>query len=177
MRNAVPFEAGPLQLGGTPVRLYDYLRKFEYAVAGLLLTAVLGLTGWASVTRFLGVPNIWVIEVTQILFAWVCFLAASIALRQSQHFSMDILSSWLPSNMKPALNIVRSVLVLLILAGLIWYSIDFVEQSHRRKLPLTGIRTSWVAAALPVAFLMMALDCLDTIVRELRSKTEPEAET
>lgn len=138
---------------------------------------MLGLTGWASITRFLGVPNIWVIEVTQVLFAWVCFLAASIALRQSQHFSMDILSNWLPETMRPTLNIIRSVIVLFILVGLVWVSIDFVEQSHRRKLPLTGIRTSWVAAALPVAFIMMALDCLDTIIRELKSKPEPEAET
>lgn len=150
--------------------IYRVLKLLEFWTAAFLLSAVLGLTGWASVTRYLGVPNIWVIEVTQVLFAWVCFLAAVIAFRSSQHFSVDLLIDVLPDRIHPWLGVLRAAVTLAILLGLAWISIDYVEQSHRRRLPLTGIRYSWVAAALPTACLMMAAHCVETILKETRER-------
>lgn len=148
---------------------YRALKQLEFWSALILLVAVLGLTGWASITRFLGVPNIWVLEITQVCFAWVCFLAAVLAFRQSQHFSVEFLATALPAWLAPWLAPLRSAIMLVLLVALGWIALDFVEIAGRRKLPLTGIRNSWVAAALPTACLLMALHCIEAIVLELRA--------
>lgn len=152
------------------MKAYARLKQLEFVAAALLLSAVLGLMGWASITRFLGVPNIWVIEITQVLFAWVCLLAASIAFRRSQHFSVDILSSILPTKLAARMGTIRYAILLCILLGIAWISIDYVELAHRRRLALTGIRYSWVAAALPVSCVLMSFNCIDKIYRGLRAQ-------
>ena len=149
--------------------VYRALKQLEFWSALILLVTVLGLTGWASVTRFLGVPNIWVLEVTQVCFAWVCFLAAVLAFRKSQHFSVEFLTAALPDAIGPWLGPIRSAIMLVLLVALGWIALDFVEVAGRRRLPLTGIRNSWVAAALPVACLLMALHCVEALIIEIRA--------
>jgi len=159
--------------------VYRALKQVEFWSALILLVAVLGLTGWASVTRFLGVPNIWVLEITQVCFAWVCFLAAVLAFRESQHFSVEFLTALLPDKISPWLGPLRSAIMLVLLVALGWIALDFVEVAGRRRLPLTGIRNSWVAAALPTACLLMALHCVEALIieiRALRRGTDPRDE-
>lgn len=156
-------------------RIYETLRTAEIWLAALVLAAVIGLVSWATATRVLGVPNIWVIEVTQVLFAWACLLASSIAFRQSTHFSVDLLSGMLPAHLRPPLRIAQNLIILVLVAGLGWVALDFVAQANRRPLPLTGIRFSWVAATIPAACALMALTCIENIVDTLRGDLpEPE---
>ena len=149
--------------------VYRALKQLEFWGALVLLVLVLGLTGWASITRFFGVPNIWVLEVTQVCFAWLCFLAAVLAFRESQHFSVDFLIAALPRPIGRWLGPIRSTIMLILLLALSWIALDFVEVAGRRRLPLTGIRNSWVAAALPAACLLMALHCVEALIIEIRA--------
>lgn len=149
------------------MRAYHLLLRIETIVAAMALIGVICLTGWAAVTRFLAIPNIWVLEVTSVLFAWACFLSASIAFRSQQHFKIEYLEAVLPDHLKRLLPKLRAVLLFGILVALIWYALDYVEMANRRTLPFTGIRFSWVVAALPVACAMMALNCLVTLFSSL----------
>lgn len=149
---------------------YLLLTRLEARAAALTLAGVVGLVSWATVTRFLGVPNIWVLEVTQILFAWTCLFAASIAYRNAGHFSVSVLESFLPDTAKPVLRLVQQVTLIVLLISLLWVSLDYVAVANRRPLPLTGIRFSWVAASIPVACILMAVTSLHNIYMELRGR-------
>lgn len=157
------------------MRAYLLLNKIETVAAALALIGVVCLTGWAAITRFLAVPNIWVLEVTQVLFAWACFLSASIAFRRSQHFNIEYLAAVLPETLQTMLPKFRALLMLGILLGLIWYALDYVEMANRRTLPLSGIRFSWVVAALPTACTLMALNCIVVLLSPTDPSVEPEA--
>lgn len=152
--------------------LYSSLRWAEAVVAALVLTGVVALVSWATVTRYLGHPNIWVLEVTQVLFAWTCLLAASIAFRKSSHFSVSLLEELLPPKLRGLLRLLQQIVMLVLLVALGWVGLDFVEVAHRRPLPLTGIRFSWVAVTIPVACMLMGITCIENIVRELRTPIE-----
>lgn len=154
--------------------LYLKLRTAEVWLGALALIGVIGLVAWATVTRVLGVPNIWVIEITQILFAWTCLLSASVAYRNATLFSVDMFSVWLPVRYRGTLKIVQALLVLGMVVWLGLVALDFVALADRRPLPLTGIRFSWVAAAIPFACTMMALTSLETVVKTLRGADAPE---
>lgn len=156
------------------VGLYLKLREVEVWLAAAALAGVVGLVFWATVTRVLGAPNVWVIELTQILFAWTCLLSASVAYRRATLFSVDILSPWLPKRLLGAMTILKSLIVLTMVVWLGVVAMDFFALANRRPLPLTGIRFSWVAATIPAACAMMALTCLETIVRTLRGADAPE---
>ena len=154
---------------------YRALRRLELWAALFALVVVLLLVGWATLTRYLGVPNVWVIEVTQGVFAWVCLLAASIAFRSGSHFSVDLVGDMLPDAMREWLGVLRYCLLLIILVVLVWISLDTVEIAHRRRLPLTGIRFSWVVAAFPTACILMILTCIEQIVRQWPGQSGPDA--
>lgn len=153
---------------------YVKLREVEIWLAAIALCGVVGLVTWATLTRVLGVPSIWVLEVTQILFAWTCLLSASVAYRNATLFSVDFFSGVLPKRFRSVLRVVQAILVLGMVAWLAIVALDFVALADRRALPLTGIPFSWVAATIPVACAMMALTSLETILNVLRSANAPE---
>lgn len=145
------------------MRTYLFFRRLEVWLAILVLAIVLCLIGWATLTRYLGIPNVWVIEVTQAFFAWLCMLSASIAFRNGSHFSIDLMAHLIPRHLEPWLSVFRFTVLLILLCTLIWYSLDYVELTNRRKLPLSGIRFSWVSAAFPAACALMAITCIEHI--------------
>ena len=146
------------------MRIYLVLRRLEIWCTLLVLCAVIGLIGWATVTRYLGVPNVWSIEVTQALFAWLCLLSASVALRSGAHFSIDLLAGRVPEAAAPWLGAARAAIMLALLVVLFRVSLDNVAVASRRHLPLSGLSFGLVAAAFPVACAFMIMTCLEVIV-------------
>jgi len=146
-------------------KLYDVFRAVEKWAAVASLLFVILLVSWATVTRVFGVPNVWVLEVTQMFFAWTCLLAASIAFRQSSHFSVEFLSQFLPGPLRKWNQVLQNLLILVLVLGVAWVSLDFVDLASRRPMPLSGIRFSWVVASIPVAFVLIALTCVENIIR------------
>ena len=65
-------------------------QRMEFGLAALLLVAIVLLVGVASITRFLGSPIIWSVEIAQLCFVWICMLAADLALQQNRHFGLSI---------------------------------------------------------------------------------------
>lgn len=156
-------------------RIYIALRQFEVYCAAACLTIVIGLVTWATVTRFLSVPNVWVIEVTQIFFAWACTLSGSIAFRRSSHFSVDFLTGYLPQGSDVWIALVQNLVVLVLVLGVAWVALDFVQLASRRPLPLTRIPFSWVAASIPVAFTLIGMTCIENILNLLANRPAPDA--
>jgi TRAP-type C4-dicarboxylate transport system permease small subunit len=157
-------------------KLYGRLREAEIWLAGMALAGVVGLVAWATATRVLGVPDVRVLEITQILFAWTCLLSASVAYRHATLFSVNMLEGWLPPRLRPWLTILQATLVFVMVATLGWIALDFVALADRRPLPLTGIRFSWVAATIPVACALMAMTAIETVVNTLRGAAAPRGE-
>jgi len=149
------------------LRAYYALRQVEVYCAAAALTAVIGLVTWATITRFFAIPNIWVIEITQIFFAWACVLSGSIAFRRSSHFSVDMLTGFLPKGSTYWVELLQNGIVLVLVLGVAWVSLDFVQQAGRRPLPLTRIPFSWIAASMPVAFSMIGITCMENILKLL----------
>ena len=153
---------------------YRLVREAEIWAAAIALAGVVGLVSWATVTRFLAVPNVWVLEVTQLLFAWTCLLASSVAYRQASMFSVDVVSAKLPERWRPAIVAMREGVVLIVVIWLGWVALDFVTLAHRRPLPLTGIPFSWVAATVPVACTLIAMTCLEQILKATAKVRDPQ---
>lgn len=148
-----------------------YLRV-EFALAALVLVAIVCLVAVASVSRYLGEPIIWSVEVAQTLFIWLCMLAADIAMQQSRHFGLSLLEDLLSPRAGHVLKIVNVAIVLALLAFLFAYSIELVRLSHPRLFGATQMHFSYVTGALPFGLALMIRTLGVELVGLLRAPRE-----
>lgn len=129
--------------------------RFEFACAAILLSVIVVLVAVASLSRYFGTPIIWSIEVAQLLFIWLCMLAADIALHQSRHFGLSIIQDWVSPATRRIVDAVNILLVLALLVFLFVYSLEVVRVSHPRLFGATQMHFSYVTGALPFGLALM----------------------
>ncbi len=61
--------------------------KLEEYFVVIFLAALIMLVFIAAVLRWFGIGVAWSMDMAQLLFAWVCFIGADLALRQNKHAS------------------------------------------------------------------------------------------
>jgi len=144
------------------------------ALAGLASVVLVVLAGTAG--RYLGHPLVWSDEVAQALFIWLAMLSADLTLQRGGHFRIDLLYSFLPRPAILGLELAIKLTILGLLVVLAYYGLALMRLSHPRPLPMTGVPSSYAAAALPVAYALMAITALEQFIQPVRSRTAGPAE-
>ncbi len=131
------------------------LRRLEFACASLLMAAVVGLVGIAAITRALGMPIIWSVEIAQLLFLWLCILAIDLGLQDERHFGLQILQDNVPPGARKAVEITN----ILIMAGLLIYLMQFAWRNtvlmHDRLDGALQLPGSYYHGSMLVGFALM----------------------
>jgi TRAP-type transport system small permease protein len=138
------------------IRLEERLGMVLFAV-----TAALVFVG--ALTRSLGAPLIWAIDIAQAAFVWACVLGADIALRHDAHIEIDILVRRFPQRVRRGLAAAWLVAMAAFLACLVWYGVQLAAMNVERPMGDTGFSYAWVTAAIPAGALLM----LATALRKL----------
>lgn len=158
------------------VLFLERLRQVERALACALLIGIVALVIVASGTRYMGMPVLWAIEVTQALFVWLCVFAADLTLQRLGHFSVDMFASLLPKRPRQILEVVNVLLAGALLATLAYYGVLFAQFTGMRPLPMTGVSSAWATGALPVGFALMLITLAEHLVARLKGRS-PVADT
>ncbi len=154
----------------------ERFRALEMALAATLLAAIVTLVVVASVARYYGQPVIWAIELTQAGFVWLCVLSSDLTLRRAGHFSIDMLVKWLPARPRLALELLNLAIVAALLIVLVVYGYQFSLRTSGRPLPITGITSAFVTAALPVGFALMLVTLGELALARVRGRPVVPAE-
>jgi len=152
------------------------LRRVEMAAAVALLGAIVAVVLAGTFGRYLGRPVLWSDEVAQALFVWLAMLAADLTLQRAGHFRIDVLLGLLPATPRFLLELAIKVIIAVLLVCLVYYGMALVRLSDPRPLPMTGVPSSYAAAALPVAYALMIITVIEQILRHLRGLPEAHAE-
>jgi TRAP-type C4-dicarboxylate transport system permease small subunit len=152
------------------------LRRGEMLAAIILLGVIVLVVLAGTVGRYSGNPLVWSDEVAQALFVWLAMLAADLTLQRSGHFRIDLLSAFLPDKVWFFLELAIKVTIAALLVLLVYYGLALVRLSDPRPLPMTGVPSSYAAAALPVAYGLMIVTVIEQIIRHLRGQTGIQAE-
>lgn len=131
------------------------LRKTEYAVACLLLFAVVILVGIAAVARATGAPIIWSVEIAQLLFLWLCILAIDLGMQEERHFGLQLVNDNFPPRVRRAVEILNLVVMILLLAYLMRYAWRNTTIMHARLDGALQIPGSWYHASMVVGFVLL----------------------
>jgi TRAP-type transport system small permease protein len=130
-------------------------QRLEFACAALLLAAIVILVGVAAVTRFMGAPIIWSIEIAQLFFVWLVMVSADLAMQQGRHFGLSILADVLPPSRQRILEIINYLIVLALIVFLLFYAVRNTMLMHPRLIGATQMNASLVHAAMPFGLVLM----------------------
>jgi len=157
------------------LQLMAWIRHVEANLAAILLGVIVSTVLISSVTRTFGIPLIWSEEVAQGLFVWLAMLASDLTWQRAGHFRVDLLTMLLPKPVQRVLELVILMMIGALLFAFVYYGLDLIRVSHPRPLPMLNIPSSFVAAALPVACLLMLLTTVEHFVRQLRGDVKTQS--
>lgn len=138
----------------------------EEIIGGVILVVMCLLGGIQVVSRYvLTAPLAWTEELATMLFAWLVFIGASVALKKNEHFAIDVVVKLLPATLRRFAMVVRHFAVLLFCVLMIIYGLKLVVMNWQVLTPMLEISRGWVYLSLPVGSLMMAVRTIEAAVR------------
>lgn len=125
-------------------RVSDLLERITEAIMAAMLAVMVGLVFGNVILRYIFSSGIVAAEeIARLMFVWLVFLGAALALRRQQHLGIDFLQSRLPVKVRRACAVVAHPLMLYAL----WL---FVEGSWVQLL--IGTQTYSTVLRFPMAF-------------------------
>ena len=134
---------------------------FERAVGLLLLTIIVILVFMASIMRFFGHPLIWSVDFAQLLFIWLCFLGADLALRTKSHLGVDFFIRIFSNRTRLLIEAILSVFIILFLISLAVKGVQLTILNKERLFGDSGIPYAFVTIAVPFGCLLLCSTIVD----------------
>src|SRR5687768_9667674 len=99
--------------------MHDRFTKIEELLAMVFFATTTALVFIGALTRTVGYPLIWAIDIAQLSFVWACVLGADIALKRNAHIEIDILVRTFSRAARRLLAIVFLIMISTFLATLV----------------------------------------------------------
>ncbi|MDR1379757.1 MAG: TRAP transporter small permease [Synergistaceae bacterium] len=139
---------------------YKVYCRLEEIITGIGFTAIVGLTFMNAVLRVVGRPIIFADDISLLLFGWVAFLGADVALRYSRLVGMDILVSKFSPKIQKCFQILVYAIMLGALALFAIKGYQLALGNWRRQFNTLPISYGWVSLSLPVCSVLMIFTIL-----------------
>jgi len=154
----------------------SWFSKVEAALAMLLLAVIVILVFAAGVMRWFGHPLVWSVDLAQLLFVWVAFLGADMALRKRAHIGIDYLVKRFPARARALLELALGAVVLGFLLSMTVLGYRLTMLNLERQFGDSGISYAFVTSAVPIGCLLLAFTLLGQMLQaawRLRTRPQP----
>jgi len=150
--------------------------KGEVFLANALLVVIVALVFAAGILRWFDHPLVWSVDLAQLLFVWVSFLGADLALRKRAHIGIDYLVRRLPRRTNVILDIILSLVAIAFLLAMVKLGYELTMLNRERIYGDSGISYGFVTIAVPAGCLLLSTTLALQVVQALRSlKSSPQA--
>jgi len=148
-----------------------FLEKIEDSILILLLLLMICMAVLQIVLRnFMDSGILWADPLIRVLVLWIGLVGAMIASRNNQHISVDILSRYLPEQMKMLSTAVICCFTAVICGLMTYFSAGFVLMEKQDGFIAFGTVPAWVCESImPVAFAVITLRYAVLSVSALKS--------
>lgn len=147
-------------------------KKLAIYVSGIGILSVMSiLIVDASLRTIFAMPFLWVIDVSEIILAWIVFTAFAYALITETHVRMTLVLSRLPLRLRSGCEIFGNLMGVFFFALLTYLAIPYFWQSWLvKEVPMAAVETPvWLGkAAVPVGGILMSVVFLIRLIRSLR---------
>ena len=153
------------------MRMEKYLNKTLDTLLIIILAAMSLIVAANVFCRFvLNFSLYWGDELAQILLIWLTFLGAAVAVRENSHYALNFLITKLQNRSRQWLIVFRTVLSLLAILILLYFSARVTWEIRTWVMPATEISRGWVYGACPLGCSFMLYYAIKNLWRS--QKTE-----
>ncbi len=145
-------------------KAFDKLEAFLMILCGLCIFMFTLAVFCDVVTRTLGVPWLWLQQVTTAFFAWGVFVGMAAATRRNDHFYLTEITKRMTGSKRSVIEIANRIIVLIVALMLIWFgcknaALDMGSYRMPSLIPLTVY-----TAVVPMAAVLIALFTLEQLI-------------
>ena len=135
------------------------LQKIEDIVlVGLLLLMICMAVLQIFMRNLFDSGILWGDSLVKVLVLWIGLMGAMIASRDNHHITIDILSKFLPEQIKKITNFIISVFTSIVCGIMAYYSLSFVIMEKKDGYTAFANIPAWVCESIiPIAFAIISL--------------------
>lgn len=157
--------------------LKNTLKNFDGVIAGAMMIVTIVLVIVNVFTRKLfNYIIIWSEEIATSCFVYSVFIGAAYAYRKHQHVGVDLLVERLPAGVRRIVHLITSALLVIINGYITMLSVQFIQSSWIKRMPITKLPSSVVSTALVIGFGLMTLYSLVFFIKDLKSGNKLDGE-
>ncbi|MFH1918934.1 MAG: TRAP transporter small permease [Planctomycetota bacterium] len=147
----------------------------DYVIAALF-GAVILVVGAGVLWRYvLDSPLVWTVELSRILFTWMIFVGAALAIKEGTHIRVSLLVDRLPANAARYFSVGFLVLIVAFLGIMVYFGFEYVRLESGSRTPALGLPQAYVwYAALPVSFSFGVYFAVRKAIRDWRNPSRHE---
>lgn len=111
----------------------------------------------------------WSEELGVFIMIWMVFLGSSLLMKNSEHIKITVLIRLLPWWLKVSLNIFSRIVCLGFLAFVTYHGFKVFMSGVNATCPSIGISTKWVKVAIPIGAILMSIDAIRLLVKDIKN--------
>ena len=140
-------------------KIIIFLHRVEDSILiGVLLSMLLMAVLQIFLRNFFSSGIIWGDAMVRVLVLWVGLLGAMVATRNNNHINIDIISRFLPANIKNISQLIVEIFATFVCAVMTWLSCKFVLMEMEYEVNAFASVPAWVCEIIiPVAFAVICL--------------------
>lgn len=148
------------------------IKKIETFIGTVFIIFIVLLVFIAALVRWIGFPIAWSIDAAQLLFGWVVFLGADIALKNDSHIGVDMIVNKLPFKARKIIKIINYICIQVFLLIIIYYGVDLSIQNYERLFNTLRISYSYATISVPVGCSLMFLTMCQKLINAVVEKED-----
>ncbi len=130
----------------------------DYILVSLLLVMITMAVFQIFLRNFFDSGIVWGDSLVRVLVLWIGLIGAMVASRTDNHISIDILSRYLPSQIKRFTTLFTHLFTTVVTALMAWFSLSFVQMEMNDKLIAFANVPAWVCEVIiPIAFMVICI--------------------
>lgn len=145
-------------------KIYYKMCAIEEFFCGGALFFIVVLVFISAILRLAGMPIQWVMDISQLLFAWIAFTGMDIALRKSGVMGINLVTRNFPDKVQKIIKVIINLVIIMFLISLVYFGLILAIEGKSRTYQTLGISYSWATLSLPVCSIMMVLTILRDVV-------------
>jgi TRAP-type C4-dicarboxylate transport system permease small subunit len=150
--------------------VYRWFCKLEELIVSTFIAVITFLVFISAVARTAKHPLNWAQDVSLLLFAWVVFLGADLALRKADFVRVDMLVTRFPVKVQKALYYFMYFLAIAFLVILVVYGFPLSISNAKRLFQTLGISYSWATASVPVGSILLITTIILKLIARWKDK-------
>jgi TRAP-type transport system small permease protein len=142
--------------------------KIEMLLSELMLGFIIAFVFIAAFLRLMRMPLVWSVDMAQLLFVWVCFIGADLAMEKERHIGVDLVTNLLPKKAQKNLRIFTNGLAIVFLCLIGFYGAYLAIINVNDQFSGMEISHSWATWSAPVGCVLMIRTMLKKTVGLVR---------